>query len=53
MHLEQIIADLEEKNRKLNEKLNEVIYSKASAYKKRTMQALQRGDSPDRKERVT
>jgi hypothetical protein len=32
-YYKQIIGDLEEKNRKLNEKLNEVIYNKASAYK--------------------
>ena len=31
--LKEIIADLEDKNRKLNEKLNEIIYNKASAYK--------------------
>jgi hypothetical protein len=32
-YYKHIIGDLEEKNRKLNEKLNEVIYNKASAYK--------------------
>ena len=35
----------------MNEKLNEVIYNKASAYKQRTLQALRRGDSPERIER--
>lgn len=50
--LKQIIADLEDKNRKLNEKLNEVIYNKASAYKQRTLQALRRGESPERLERA-
>ncbi len=47
-----IIAELEEKNRRLNEKLNEVIFNKAAAYKQRTLQALQRGDSPERRERI-
>ena len=32
-----IIAELEEKNKKLNEKLNEVIFNKAAAYKQRTI----------------
>ena len=31
--LKQIIAEVEDKNRKLNEKINEIIYNKASAYK--------------------
>ena len=31
--LKEAIVALEEKNRKLNEKLNEVIYNKAAAYK--------------------
>ena len=35
-----IITELEEKNRKLNDKLNEVIFNKAAAYKQRTIQAL-------------
>lgn len=51
-HYQNIIADLEDKNRKLNEKLNEVIYNKASAYKQRTLQALRMGSSPERKERA-
>jgi GTPase involved in cell partitioning and DNA repair len=50
--LKQIIGELEEKNRKMNEKLNEVIYNKASAYKQRTLQALRRGESPERMEKV-
>lgn len=47
-HLQAIIAELEDKNRKMNEKLNEVIYNKASAYKQRTLQALRMGSSPER-----
>ena len=35
--LKQIITELEDKNRRLNEKLNEVIYNKASVYKQRTL----------------
>ena len=35
--LKLIISELEDKNRRLNEKLNEVIYNKASAYKQRTL----------------
>lgn len=50
--LKKLIEELENKNRRLNEKLNEVIYNKAAAYKERTIQALQRGDSPDRRERI-
>jgi predicted nucleic acid-binding Zn-ribbon protein len=50
--LKEIIADLEDKNRKLNEKLNEIIYNKASAYKQRTLQALRRGESPERVEKA-
>lgn len=33
LSLKRMITELEEKNKKLNEKLNEVIYNKASAYK--------------------
>ncbi len=35
--LKAIIADIEDKNRRLSEKLNEVIYNKASAYKAKTL----------------
>ena len=48
LNTKNIINDLEQKNRKLNEKLNEVIYKKAARYKEKTLQALNRGDSPDR-----
>jgi len=48
LNSKEIINDLELKNRKLNEKLNEVIYKKAARYKEKTLQALNRGDSPER-----
>ena len=32
-YYQKIIDDLEEKNKKLNEKLTEVMYNKASSYK--------------------
>lgn len=50
-HYLKIIEDLEEKNKKLNEKLNEVVFNKAAAYKQRTMQALRMSQSPERRER--
>lgn len=34
------------KNRKLVEKLNDHIYQRATEYKERTLQALQRSESP-------
>jgi len=50
--LQDIIADLEDKNRKMNEKLNEVIYNRATAYKQRTLQALKMTSSPERREKI-
>lgn len=44
--LKRVIEDLEGKNRKLVDKLNEFIYNKASEYKERTLQALTKSDSP-------
>ena len=35
--LKQIITDLEDKNRKLNEKINSIIYNKAAIYKEKTL----------------
>mmetsp|Transcript_9256 Transcript_9256/g.8706 ORF Transcript_9256/g.8706 Transcript_9256/m.8706 type:complete len:98 (+) Transcript_9256:691-984(+) len=46
--LKALIQEVEEKNRQLNEKLNQVIYSKADAYKQKTLMALRRGESPER-----
>lgn len=34
--LKRIIADLEDKNKKLNDKINYIIYNKAALYKERT-----------------
>lgn len=44
--LKQVIDDLEDKNRKLVEKINEQIMLKAVEYKERTLQALTKSDSP-------
>lgn len=44
--LKKIIEDLEMKNRKLVDKLNDQIYQKATEYKERTLQALQKSESP-------
>ena len=52
-YYQKIIDDLEEKNKKLNEKLTEVMYNKASSYKQRTLQALRMSQSPERKERIS
>jgi GTPase involved in cell partitioning and DNA repair len=50
--LAQIIEELEDKNRKLNEKLNEVIFNRAGAYKQKTIESLKKGGgiSPTRNE---
>ena len=48
--LKEIVADVEDKNRKLNEKINEIIYNKASAYKQKTLLALRMGESPDHRQ---
>lgn len=39
----QIIA-VEKKNRMLNDKINEIIYNKATNYKNKTLDALQKGN---------
>ena len=40
--LEQI-AQVEKKNRMLNERINEIIYNKATTYKAKTLDALKKG----------
>ena len=50
--LKRIVEDMEDKNRKLIEKLNEQIYMKATEYKEKTLQALQRSDSPTKLRRA-
>ncbi len=50
--LQDIIGELEDKNRAMNDKLNEVIYNKASAYKQRTLNALKMTSSPERQRRA-
>ena len=50
--LKRIVEDVEDKNRKLIEKLNEQIYMKATEYKEKTLQALQRSDSPTKLRRA-
>jgi len=44
--LNDICRDLNDKNRRLNEKLNEVIFDKATSYKQKTMDVLKQ--SPTR-----
>ena len=36
-HFQKIIDDLTEQNKKLNEKLTEVMYNKAAVYKEKTL----------------
>lgn len=43
--LKLVITELEEKNRKLSEKLNEIIFNKAAVYKQKTIEQLRRGGS--------
>jgi hypothetical protein len=50
--LKRIIEDLEHKNRKLVEKLNDQIYQKATEYKERTLQALTKSESPTKLRRA-
>lgn len=50
--LKKIIEELEMKNRKLVEKLNDQIYQKATEYKERTLQALQKSESPTKLRRA-
>jgi hypothetical protein len=47
-----VIDDLESKNRKLVDKLNELMYNKASEYKERTLLALTKSDSPTKLKRA-
>ena len=46
VELKSIMEDLELRNRKLVDKLNEQIYNQATDYKQRTLQALVKNDSP-------
>jgi len=46
--LKSVILDLESKNRKLVDKLNELMYNKAVEYKERTLQALTKNESPQK-----
>jgi hypothetical protein len=53
--LREQIAAVEKKNKMLNEKINEIIYNKATSYKERTLNALKNNAeqvSPRRKERA-
>lgn len=50
--LQLVIEDIENKNRKLVEKINEQIYMKAAEYKERTLQALTKNDSPSKLKQV-
>jgi len=50
--LKRVIEDLEVKNRKLVDKLNEFMYNKASEYKERTLQALTKSESPSKLKRA-
>lgn len=55
--LKSQIHDVESKNRQLNEKINEIIYNKATMYKEKTLEALKKSNencSPNsRRERVS
>ena len=46
--LKAIIVDIEEKNRKLNEKISQIIYNKAALYKEKTLHALRMSQSPEK-----
>ena len=50
--MKALIEELEEKNKKLIETMNTHIYNKAADYKQRTMNALQRGNSPNRSKKL-
>jgi hypothetical protein len=46
-----VVTELEDKNRRLSDKLNEIIFNKASVYKQKTIEQLSRGGrqiSPER-----
>ena len=44
-NLAQQMAEVEGKNKALNDKINEIIYNKASSYKEKTLEVLRR--NPD------
>ena len=44
-NLAQQMAEVEGKNKALNDKINEIIYNKASNYKEKTLEVLRR--NPD------
>ena len=44
--LKNVLMELEDKNRRLSDKLNEVIFSKASVYREKTIETLKRGGNP-------
>lgn len=44
--LNHVLSEVEDKNRRLNDKLNEIIFNRASQYKQKTIESLQRGRDP-------
>ena len=48
-NLRSVVNDLEERNKRYGESINAIMYTKAAEYKERTLQALKRGDSPNRR----
>ena len=50
--LKGVVMELEAKNRKLVDKLNELIYNRATEYKERTLNALTKSDSPTKLKRA-
>ena len=40
--LKLVVSELEEKNRRLSDRLNEIIFNKASVYKQKTIEQLNR-----------
>ena len=52
MNLREILQDLEDKNRKLVEKLNQQILQRVTEYKEKALIALNRSDSPSKLRRA-
>lgn len=52
LNLREIVQDLEDKNRKLVEKLNQQILQRVTEYKEKALIALNRSDSPSKLRRA-
>jgi len=53
VNLREVVQDLEDKNRKLVEKLNQQILQRVTEYKEKALIALNRNDSPAKQIRRT